>query len=273
MPGLSAPTTPHWARIGVAGAWVVLLAGCSASTSGDLGGIDSAGAPLSAAWKPSVAEAATSYRAWGVVVPRVRWAPERCLIPPPLAGVDLSQANGIGAHARKLYALYASDPTAYLDVTDAERDVVPRIAPPGMGPIEYPHSFARADGSFEAPRGLILVKESYAPEEVDSGTVPRPNTHESNDLVSSMGFLPFAERDGKTYRTGARRDLFVMAKVALSAGAPADTDAGWIYGTVSPEGEVTSAGRVASCMECHARAPNDRLFGIPVPTLGTPSAK
>ena len=40
------------------------------------------------------------------------------------------------------------------------------------------------------------------------------------------------------------------------------TDEGWVYGTVSPDGKaVGAAGRVASCMKCHAEAKSDRLFG------------
>ena len=41
-----------------------------------------------------------------------------------------------------------------------------------------------------------------------------------------------------------------------------DTDEGWVYGTVSSDGQtVTSAGRVASCMNCHQEAQHGRLFG------------
>jgi hypothetical protein len=43
-----------------------------------------------------------------------------------------------------------------------------------------------------------------------------------------------------------------------------DTDAGWVYATVTPDGQVTSAGRVASCMGCHeTSATHERLFGVP----------
>jgi hypothetical protein len=39
---------------------------------------------------------------------------------------------------------------------------------------------------------------------------------------------------------------------------------------VTPDGkQVTSAGRVASCLECHRRAPHDRLFGAQAP-ISTP---
>ena len=53
--------------------------------------------------------------------------------------------------------------------------------------------------------------------------------------------------------------IYVVLK--LPAGT-AGTDAGWVYGTATPGGEVTSAGRVASCMGCHVSAPHERLFGL-----------
>jgi hypothetical protein len=50
--------------------------------------------------------------------------------------------------------------------------------------------------------------------------------------------------------------------IALEECAPAH--AGWVYGTVAPDGTVTSAGRVASCMGCHTpSAKHERLFGLP----------
>ncbi len=62
----------------------------------------------------------------------------------------------------------------------------------------------------------------------------------------------------KRLTPGDPTGLFVMMKVAESE----DTDGGWIYGTLSPDHQVTSAGRVASCIECHAAAPHERLFGL-----------
>jgi hypothetical protein len=47
--------------------------------------------------------------------------------------------------------------------------------------------------------------------------------------------------------------------------ATPETDEGWVYATVSPQGQVTSAGRVASCMGCHeTSATHERLFGVPL---------
>jgi hypothetical protein len=45
--------------------------------------------------------------------------------------------------------------------------------------------------------------------------------------------------------------------------ATPNTDAGWVYGTVTPDGKtVTSSGKVETCLKCHVEAPGDRLFGI-----------
>jgi hypothetical protein len=59
--------------------------------------------------------------------------------------------------------------------------------------------------------------------------------------------------DGKP---GPKQGLYVMMKTG-----DVDSDAGWMYGTLTPDGRVTSSGRVASCMDCHRDA-MDRIFGL-----------
>ncbi len=213
-------------------------------------------------WRAAVARTAAEYRVWGALTVGARWAPLDCDAPDNWEKGPLfaSRAAGSRGHARKLYLLYASDADAYLGFTDAFAGTVFDAEVP-TGP-----DGARSPRPSEVPPGFALVKESYEP--VETAPAAGPLEHSLMALLAPEQHVeettyPFATRDGKLYRIGARRDLFVMEKVALAAGAPENTDAGWIYGTVSPEGTVTSAGRVASCMECHARAPRDRLFGIP----------
>ena len=80
------------------------------------------------------------------------------------------------------------------------------------------------------PRGQVIVKEAWEP-------------------------LP---GEGKL-RTGKKQGLYIMEKTEA-----ADSDAGWVYATVTPDGRtVTSFGKVASCMSCHVDAPKDRIFGLP----------
>lgn len=86
--------------------------------------------------------------------------------------------------------------------------------------------------------GQAIVKESWHP---DSSNPPKPEK---------------------------QSDLFIMTKLDQ---AIKDTDEGWIYGTVTPDGKtVTSSGRVESCMKCHIQAKNDRLFGLKenLPVIG-----
>lgn len=63
----------------------------------------------------------------------------------------------------------------------------------------------------------------------------------------------------RTVFGGEATGLFVMHK--LAADTPG-TDQGWIYGTIDPNGVVTSAGAVAACMRCHLDATEDRRFGL-----------
>ena len=111
-----------------------------------------------------------------------------------------------------------------------------------------------------------MVKQSWQPEEIKSGAkverIP----------ADSVFGARHASRDGKLYRAGKQADLYIMFQAAPKT---AGTDNGWVYGTVTPEGKtVTSAGRVASCMNCHKDAKHDRLFGLaPAPTNGPAKTK
>ena len=89
------------------------------------------------------------------------------------------------------------------------------------------HEAYRMIRELDQPVGQVLVKESWIPN-----------------------------------RIPVRGPLFVMMKTGES-----DSDAGWIYATISPDGStVTASGRIASCMECHQSArTRDRLFGVGCP--------
>jgi hypothetical protein len=183
--------------------------------------------------------AAKVYKGFGSVDTTLRWAPTSCFAPIPGAGpavLRLSRARPSSPHGRKVYHLYARDRSAYRGL---------RALPKGKtGP---------------AQSGQVIVKESFEPVPVEPGATPalRPTP-----LVR--------DKDGSHYSRGARRELFVMLE--LGADTPG-TDRGWIYGTLSPDGrEVTSAGRVASCMDCHKKAPHGPLFGLPATAKGSGGA-
>lgn len=108
-------------------------------------------------------------------------------------------------------------------------------------------SYAKMSKQKAAPVGQVIVKEAFAPVPLDRDAIP-PRTR-----VAWAGGKPFAK--------GKKKALFVMFKAPV--GSP-DSDRGWVYGTVSADGkQVTSAGRVESCMGCHVNAPHDRQYGLP----------
>jgi Cytochrome P460 len=102
--------------------------------------------------------------------------------------------------------------------------------------------------SGEVPEGFAIVKQAFTT--VTTQAAPRDR---GRAVPLPGGWWLVADQPA---------DLFVMIKVGAGHADPAVTDEGWIYGTVTPAGEVSSAGRVASCMGCHAQAKRDRLFGL-----------
>jgi hypothetical protein len=137
-------------------------------------------------------------------------------------------------------------------------DVEPRVAPTDCAapPLPGPPTRVResAATSGEHSQKVYFMWASHRTDYLHPGTeLPRGMT-----IVKESFELAHAA-DGKL-ATGARKDLFVMTKVGGADAA--GTDDGWIYGTVTPDGQVSSEGRVASCMGCHAHATHERLFGM-----------
>ena len=170
------------------------------------------------------------YKAWGRVDDELRWAPFLCRMPEP-GRPAMSVATG-GGHARKLFSLFAKNRNAYV----GERA-------PDAGPT--------------STVGQVVVKESYLPEVVNADAGPGSGRAVSMGLGDGDHFDPYITSNGTTYRASTLAGIYVMLRKEPST---AGTDGGWVYGTLRPSGEVTSAGRVASCMGCHTAKPA-RLFG------------
>ena len=182
----------------------------------------------------AVKKAAHDYLAWHRVDEWPNIAPDLCRAP---SGTDFGKpsearlsAADDGPHAKKLYYLWASDRGLYVD---AKRDI---------------------------PVGFSIVKESFA---AKPSKAPPSSIFAKPGWRLEMGYLPpirwAKTASGDWLETGERKDLYVMTKVGDQPGA----DDGWIYGTVAPDGTVTSAGRVATCMGCHDEAATrERLFGL-----------
>jgi hypothetical protein len=130
----------------------------------------------------------------------------------------------------------STTPSAGLQGSVARRRLPIRASAPSTphGRTLY-HLYAKDGAAYtkggEQPSGQVIVKEAWEP-------VPREG-----------GFRP-----------GAKQGLYVMRKTAAE---DVDSDEGWVYGTLSPDGKtVMSVGRINACMDCHRDAPKDRIFGV-----------
>ncbi|MFO0633031.1 MAG: cytochrome P460 family protein [Nannocystaceae bacterium] len=190
-------------------------------------------APESDPLAPLLREIASAYRSWGMVDNQFHWAPGLCAM--PMEGVaHMSAAAGDGGHAQKVFVLYAADAMAYWKATDVKAELPSTLAPA--------HTL-----SSRGDVRQVLVKESFVPAKPGSGTAVHAHVRA-------------ARKDGESFVAGEPMGLFVMAQLA---GKPADTDDGWIYATIAPDGAVRESGVIASCRDCHAQQ-RDRIFGVPL---------
>jgi len=186
------------------------------------------------AWIATAQETRDHYTQWGRFDEGARWSPERCWMP-PADHARLSASRDESTHGRKIYSLYAKDRNAYVNLLEQD-----------------------------APVGQVLVKESFHPDLLPEGTLaenfPYLSFEAQQELIEDRWMPYVRDGAGREFKAGARGPLFLMMKFA--ADSPG-TDNGWVYATLDTEGEVTAAGAIASCMECHEDAPRDRQFGLP----------
>ncbi|HTU16434.1 MAG TPA: hypothetical protein VMG10_00100 [Gemmataceae bacterium] len=230
-----------WAR------WPVLLGCCCVLLSGCLDNHKTFAptaantSKLTLPFHARLLEIAATYPEYGRVDAPMRLAPTACeaASTAPLAALRASASKDTQTHGRKLYSIFAKIHTNELYVGQV---------------------------------GQIVVKESWLPEEIaDNGQVLQAVSHKvkvpakgAKDSTKTVEiddyYVPYVRKDGRLYQAGKKGPLFIMFK--MDPKTP-DTDEGWVYGTVTADGkEVTSAGRVESCMSCHRKAPQ-RLFGLP----------
>jgi len=148
----------------------------------------------------------------------------------------------------------------------------PQLCGPGpVGPPKSEYTLSRSKDANSHGQKLFVLYASDA-------DAYRASTHTDRDarpgqmiVKQSWTAVPMKEderlphgiptvKDGKAYRPGEQRELFIMARFAPDT---AGTDQGWIYGVVSSDGKrVIRAGRLENCMSCHTDAPHGRLFGL-----------
>jgi hypothetical protein len=174
-------------------------------------------------------EIAGQYEGWGRVDDEQHWAPALCRI--PLPGVArMSGSTDATTHGQKLYSVFVKNFAAY-----------------PMGPNT----------------DQVVVKQSWTAEKVTDPSVKyEPEKHREYPDGGWNGnhFYPYAMKDGVIYKADKPAGLYIMFK--LDPATP-NTDGGWVYATILPDGQLTAAGKVKSCIGCHQEAPNDRLFGVP----------
>jgi len=182
----------------------------------------------------TIRTAAGAYAKWGRVDERPNIAPGLCRMPTRSDYGEASHARlslaPDGPHGTKLYYLWASQRGAYLALNAKTKPAI--------------------------PNGFTIVKQSF----VATSTPPAKSRAARSVIGVGLTSAPvgWIETDRGRMFTGEPAGLYVMTKVGKADG----TDDGWVYGTVSATGEVTSAGRVESCMGCHEAAAHDRLFGL-----------
>jgi hypothetical protein len=226
----------------------VLAGGCLALTGGNAVTAPKLPEPAEGPFDKDLLKAAADNKKWGRVDDEMRWSPELCRLPNP-GRAYLSGSKDEATHGRKLYSLLASNRYDYLTLA--------------------------AGKSF--PVGFAIVKQSWLPEEVTDPKekaalsrldrtrvirTPGTKAKSGDDFHAAYGdhFYPYAVKGDKVYKATKQADLFIMFKLDPKTDG---TDAGWVYGTVTPDGKkVTAAGKIESCMKCHQDAKTDRLFGL-----------
>ena len=211
-----------------AGALILAFGACARPPSPGAA-LDAAGPPVvnDARWHGQVQALVDGFQCWGSLDDAMRWAPLRCWI--PAVHARASAAPSSSPHGRKLYSLWALDAAAY-----------------GAEPTDPRYE---ADLSLQADFEQALVKQAFRPVAVPPEAPP-------HTFADGLGH---AESDGRLFAPGEDAGLFLMFRPRQ---AVAPTDAGWVYASVLPDGTITGAGPMASCMDCHTRE-EDRLFGLP----------
>jgi hypothetical protein len=218
-------------------------------------------------WEKELKDIAKDYNSYGRVDQLVRFGIEDCRLP-AAPTVRMSRSKDEETHGQKLYTVFAKHKA--WDVVFARQQT---YLPPWIKGRE-----GKERGV--ASVGQVIVKEAWVPVEVSLEEVradPRSNPFQQSkkqlppdpkkgehlgtiDYSDAMSPYAFNPKSKKHYKASAKAGLFIMFKVDP---ATPDTDQGWVYGSVSADGQkVTAAGKIASCMNCHQQAPHDRLFGL-----------
>lgn len=188
--------------------------------------------------------AAAEFGAFERVAENVSVVPADGADPLRSAPASLTAVDPIGGHGGTVYALYASKALSYQSLLDRVR------SPEGQTLVMQAWRAQRVD------RGGASPAATRSPESGSSTSYP------TTDPIARTfaGSRPAAvERGGERWAAGQAVGLFIMRRLEVDA---AQTDMGWIYGVVGPDGAVRRSGLIESCIECHRKAPYERLYGL-----------
>lgn len=189
-------------------------------------------------FRADLLKVAADYKSWGRVDDEMRLVTGTLPVANP-GRAYVSVSKDESTHGKKLYSLLTKQRADYLKL-DKEKSV---------------------------PVGFAIVKQSWLPEEItDPKQIPAkgidrtkvihtngPKTPPKDDVFATFGdhFYPYAVKDGKCFKATKQADLFIMLK--LDPKTP-NTDDGWVYGTVTPDGRtVMAAGKIDSCIKMPPR--------------------
>lgn len=137
-----------------------------------------------------------------------------------------------------------------------------RLAPTLCAPPPSPSKIRLSAADAESPHGkkLYYLWASDRAKYLDSKqTIPVGFSIVKQSFAAVPAAATATAKAG-SWTVGPAKDVFVMVRVGDNTPG---SDDGWVYGTVSPDGTVTSAGRVATCMGCHdQQTSRDKLFGL-----------
>jgi hypothetical protein len=233
-------------------------------------------------------EVAKEYRTWGRVDDQNRLVLSDCS-PPAIPSTD-GTANWSEIDkpvrrkqeqpTRKTYFHFAKDRNSYLRSSKQANPVGQVIVRELWEALEVDTSSPSI-----AEMGLLAGNMQLNTRPGNVILVPNPNT--IGNVISVPNPTTVVNPIHIAGRFGADKlaQLFVMMKLSPNK---SEMDEGWVYAVMTPERrlnfrvqshgpndpkasateitldpEVTSAGKVATCMRCHAKAPGDRLFGFP----------
>lgn len=192
-----------------------------------------------------------AYPTWGGPVDfQLRFGPVDCFMPP--VQPRFSESDPSGPHAEKLYLVHAYDATSYagVDYSNDRQGGMVFAEPDPEDPQQFFRDVALPELSREWQQ--ILVKEAFVP--------TLAGEELTTELAGQPSYVASAERGESSWLPGESAGLFLMLRTARDTPG---TDEGWVYATVHPDGAVGEVGEISSCADCHRRAGDDRMFGLP----------